>query len=65
MYGKKQSAEYVQRRTEPNKKKVIRSDGVAFNSVNEAAQALNTNYQGVSQSLRKGHKCKGFTFKYL
>lgn len=64
-FGKKQSLDLIKRRTEGNKRKVIRSDGRIFTSLKEAASAINVPYQGVSNSLRKGYKCKGFTFKYF
>lgn len=64
MFGKKQSSNLVELRTKKIKKKVIRSDGEVFSSLNEAALEMSVSPQSISQSLRKGYKCMGFTFKY-
>lgn len=65
MYGKTEPIESKVKRTAVHKKKVIRSDGTIFASINEAAKAIKVSSQSVSQSLRKGYKCKGFIFNYL
>ena len=63
-YGTKQSPELIERRVKNNRKKVIRDDGKIYASVNEAAEDIDALYQGVSQSLRKGYKVKGYRFTY-
>ncbi len=64
MYGKKQSVEHLIKRIKKLCKKIIRSDGKEFNSIKEAAVYMNCKYQSISQSLRKGYRCHGYTFNY-
>ena len=46
-------------------KKIIRSDGIAFNSIIEASEAINADASSISCVLRKKcHTCKGYSFKF-
>jgi len=64
-WGKNQAPELVERRIKNNRKRIQRSDGKVYNSLNEAAADIECLCQSISQSLRKGHRCKGFFFFYL
>lgn len=64
MFGKKQSKEYIEKRIKGQRKQIIRDDGKIYSSLKEAAQDLNIKYQGISASLRLGHKVKGYRFIY-
>ena len=64
MFGKKQSNEYIEKRTKNNKKPIVRDDGKTYLSIKEAALDIGALEQGVSQSLRKGHKVSGYRFFY-
>ena len=64
MYGRQETKEHAALRTQNNKKVIIRSDGIVFASLQEAASALGVTYQNVSRVLRLGGKCRGYTFRY-
>ena len=63
-YGKKQSKDLIEKRIKNNRTKVIRDDGKIYSSLQEAANDIGARYQGVSQSLRKGYRVKGYRFSY-
>ena len=63
--GRKASIETKQKQLAKQQKKVVRSDGMVFNSLKEAASVIGAQGTNISCSIKKGHKCKGFTFKYL
>ena len=44
---------------------VEREDGVIFNSVTEAAESMGYHYSAISKSIRKGHRCGGYKWKYV
>jgi group I intron endonuclease len=64
MFGKKQNKEHIEKRIKNNKKSVIRDDGKIYVSLKEAALDIEVLPQGISQSLRKGYKVKGYRFYY-
>ena len=63
-YGKKQTKELIEKRVKNNRKQVVRNDGKTYYSLQEAAKDIGAQYQGISQSLRKGHRVKGYRFTY-
>ena len=63
-YGTKQSPDVIERRIKNNRKKVVRDDGMTYNSINEAAKDIDAKPQGVSASVRLGYKVKGYRFTY-
>lgn len=44
---------------------VERSDGARYLSCREAAEVLGVHRSSVSRSIRKGHLCRGFSFRFL
>jgi hypothetical protein len=64
MFGKKQSKVLIEERVKNNRTFIIRDDGKLYYSLQEAAKDIGTQYQGISQSLRKGYKVKGYRFYY-
>ena len=64
-YDKKQSPELIAKRIRNNYTPVVRNDGEVYPSMKEAAAALNCPYQGIYQSIKKGHKVKGYRFSYV
>jgi group I intron endonuclease len=64
MYGKKQSQEYIEKRVKRLRKSIIRDDGKIYSSLKEAASDMKVAYQGISASLRKGYRVKGYRFSY-
>ena len=64
IYGTKISQQHKDKISNANKRKIVRSDGLIFNSLQDAAAHMKCLYQSISQSLRKGCRCKGYTFRY-
>lgn len=46
-------------------KKIIRNDGVIFQSLREAAKSVNSSPGQVCFAIRKNYRVKGYEFKYL
>ena len=46
-------------------KPVIRSDGLLFASVNEAASALNVTHGAVGSAIRRKGTCGGYRFQFV
>lgn len=63
-YGKSQSEETKLKRAQKLYKKVIRSDGTVYDSLNHAAIENNCTYQNISQAIRKNMKASGYKWSY-
>lgn len=64
--GKKLSKENRDKRSESQgRAKVQRSDGVVYFSRAEAARDLRVDIAAVIVSIKKGYKCKGYTFTFF
>lgn len=46
------------------RRKVVRNDGVIFDSVDYAALSVNVGKSAIVNSIRRKGKCKGYTFQY-
>lgn len=65
MFGKNISNQHKEAIAKAGRRKIIRDDGVVFDSIKDAAEELQCHYQGICASIKKGHRCSGFTFKYF
>lgn len=52
-------------KTPHNGRPVIRSDGRIFDSISQAARAMNVHTSAISNAVRKGYRSCGFSFRYL